>query len=41
MNKVAKQSEDLYKEKIEVLKKIYPALFNDEGNLNEEELRAF
>ncbi len=41
MNKVAKQSEDLYKEKIEQLKKIYPALFSDEGNLNEEELRAF
>lgn len=40
MNKVAKQSEDLYKEKIEQLKKIYPALFSDEGNLNEEELRA-
>lgn len=41
MNKVAKQSEDLYKEKIEQLRKIYPALFNDEGNLNEDELRSF
>lgn len=41
MNKVAKQSEDLYKEKIEQLRKIYPALFSDEGNLNEEELKNF
>lgn len=41
MNKVAKQSEDLYKEKIEQLRKVYPALFSDEGNLNEDELRSF
>lgn len=41
MNKVAKQSEDLYQEKIDQLKKIYPALFNDEGNLNEDELKSF
>jgi len=36
MNKVAKQSKDLYKEKIEQLKAIYPELFSDEGNLNED-----
>ncbi len=41
MNKITKQSEDLYQEKIEQLKKAYPTLFNDEGNLNEEELRSF
>ena len=41
MNKVAKQSEDIYKEKIEQLKAIYPALFSDEGNLNEDELQSF
>jgi len=41
MNKVAKQSKDLYKEKIEQLKAIYPELFSDEGNLNEDELRNF
>lgn len=41
MNKIAKQSKDLYKEKIEQLKAIYPALFSDEGNLNEDELRNF
>jgi adenine-specific DNA-methyltransferase len=41
MNKVTKQSEDLYKEKIAQLKAVYPALFDDEGNLNEEELRDF
>lgn len=41
MNNIVKRSEDLYKAKTEQLKKIYPALFSDEGNLNEEELRAF
>ncbi|HRI06012.1 MAG TPA: site-specific DNA-methyltransferase [Candidatus Dojkabacteria bacterium] len=41
MNKTYKQSEDLYKEKVEQLKAIYPALFSDEGNLNEDELRNF
>lgn len=41
MNKVVKQSNNIYEEKIKQLKKIYPALFSDEGNLNEEELRSF
>ena len=41
MNKIQKQSKDIYTEKIEQLKSIYPALFSDEGNLNEDELRNF
>lgn len=39
MNKIAKQSPDLLQELIQKLKDLYPSLFNDEKNLNEDELR--
>ena len=41
MNKVNKQSKDLHIDLVNKLKNLYPALFNDEGNLNEEELNGF
>ena len=41
MQKIQKQSHNNYEELLLSLKKIYPTLFNDEGNLNEDELRNF
>lgn len=40
MEKVNKQSKNNYEEIIQELKGIYPPLFKDEGNLDEEELRS-
>lgn len=39
MNTINKTSVDLLKERLNQLKKLFPDLFTDEGNLNEDELR--
>ena len=39
MNKIAKQSQDVLQDLIQKMRELYPSLFNDEKNLNEDELR--
>ena len=39
MNKINLQSEDVLEDTILKLKQVYPTLFDDEGNLNEDELK--
>jgi len=40
MSTISKTSPDLLKERLEQLKKLFPDLFTNEGQLNEEELKA-